>query len=423
MSKPTVVILAGGQSSRFFPFSFSTHKGGIALQGKTLLRHTLENLQKHGFENVIIVISPRDQESHTLQSDVQNAGLSLHISYVVQEEARGMGDAILLAHSSATPFGSDRLAIISAYQTQAAEILNQMLQKNVQNVVAATHTDRPWDYGILSIEDGFVTTITEKPERGTEASNQKVQTIYLLSNRLVEILRALPESTYNFEDALNILFKETQVAALQLNEALPSLKYPWDIFYFQKMFFAEQKSFIHKSAKIADTAVIDETKGTVYIDEGAVISHCARISGPTYIGKNAFVGDFSLIRESNLEEGVQVGVFSEIARSIFLPGSTIHSGYVGDSIIGEQVKIGAGFITANKRLDRQNIRVKVGEKLVNSERRALGVFIGEKTHVGIKTATMPGTCIGANSIIYPNLNISQNLPASSIAKTTTQSRK
>lgn len=423
MPKPTVLILAGGQNSRFFPFNSSTHKGGITLHGKTLLVHTLEDLAKNGFENVVIVISPRDRESQMLENDVKNANLNLQVSYVVQEEAKGMGAAVLLAYPEIVKYGQNQFAIIAAYQTQASEILNQMLQKNAENVVTTTHTDQPWEYGIVSSDNGFATAITEKPAKGTEASDQKIQTIYVLSPQFVEILQNLPDAEYNFEDALNILVKETQVPVLQLEKALPSLKYPWDIFHFQKMLLENQHSFIHESAKVANTAVIDEANGPVYIDEGAVISHCARIVGPSYIGKNVFVGDFSLVRESNLEEGVRVGVYTEIARSIFFPGSSIHNGYAGDSIIGNSVKIGAGFITANKRFDRKNVIVKVKENLVDTQRNATGVFIGEKTHIGIKTATMPGICIGPNSIVYPSLSVSHNLPAGTIFKNTTEDKK
>jgi len=108
-----------------------------------------------------------------------------------------------------------------------------------------------------------------------------------------------------------------------------------------------------------------------------------------------------------------IGAQSEVARSILMTKSTIHRGYVGDSIIGSNSKLGAGFLTANKRFDRKAIPVEVKGKLVDSGRRALGVIMGENVQVGTLVNTMPGKCIGSNTLIFPGSIIYQNIPAGS----------
>ncbi len=59
---PTVVILAAGENSRFFPLNQTTHKGALSLLGKPLIVRTLENLEENGFEHIVIVVSKKDFE-------------------------------------------------------------------------------------------------------------------------------------------------------------------------------------------------------------------------------------------------------------------------------------------------------------------------------------------------------------------------
>lgn len=67
---------------------------------------------------------------------------------------------------------------------------------------------------------------------------------------------------------------------------------------------------------------------------------------------------------------------------------------------------GRGFIVANKRLDRANIKVLVKKEKIDSEINNLGVMIGDKSSLGINVSSMPGSIIGPESLIYPRQIIS-----------------
>ena len=183
------------------------------------------------------------------------------------------------------------------------------------------------------------------------------------------------------------------------------------MFAIQKKLIAQQKTSIHSDAKIAPTAAIDDSSGPVVIEEGATVSHAARIVGPTYLGKQSFVGDFSLVRASNLESGVSIGVHSDVTRSIFLENASFHGGgFIGDSIIDQGAKLGAGVITANKRFDRDTIKTQVKDNKMDTNKKALGVIMGANSRFGIRTSTMPGIMIGANQTVAPGDIVSKNLP-------------
>lgn len=410
MAKPTVIIIAGGANSRFFPFQTFGHKGAFSLLGQSLLTRTLKSLQDHGYEKVICVITPKDAELKLSEEIVRTSALTLNVQFVIQPEPRGMGDATLLATTTLSQEELQRFAVISAYQTNAGEMLDQMLTLGDGMVVASAKTAHPWDYGMLSFNDaGQAVNIVEKPPVGTEPSDQKVLTIYMLTAAFNEQLKSLPPAKYNFETALATILQRQPAAVLKLVEQPQSLKYPWHILGFLKSLLTTIKSSRSSSAQIAPSAVIDESAGPVFIDEGARIGHAAHIVGPCYIGENVHIGDFVLVRQSSIERDVELGCFSEVARSLVGAGTHMHSGYLGDSVVGPNVRIGAGFVNANKRLDRRSIGVMVKGKVVDSGLTQLGALIGEGAKIGVHVSIMPGKCIGPRSVVYPHQSVERNI--------------
>jgi len=407
-SNPTVIILAGGGNSRFFPFNTDTHKGAIELCGQTLIELTVRDLQEHGYSDIVLVVSPKD---------FAGQGLSLmckdwNVKTILQPEAKGMGDAVLCAKE----YIQDRFVVTFPYLVDSGKVLEKMLgEAGTGSALAVAKTDEPWLYGILTIEDEKVSGIVEKPEKGQEKSNLYATGEYLLSNAFLEILSNEQPAEYSFESALDVYFKDHAVMA-SIVDAPPSEKYPWHLFDFQQIFFNQLQSSHHPEATIASTAVIDESHGPVVIENGAVIGDFVKILGPAYIGRKAFVGDYSFVRQSSLEEGVSVGANTEVVRSILMVGSELHFGYLADSIVGKNVKIGAGILTANKRHDRRNIQVDVKGQKVDVGRNNLGVMIGNDAKIGVRTTIMPGVVIGADAVVWPGLTLYRNVERSAEVK-------
>ena len=67
------------------------------------------------------------------------------------------------------------------------------------------------------------------------------------------------------------------------------------------------------------------------------------------IGENCEIGPYSRVRnKSSLEKNVRIGNFAEIKNSSIGKNSKInHHCYIGDSVIGYDVNIGAGVVTCN----------------------------------------------------------------------------
>lgn len=408
-TKPPVVILAAGANTRMFPLNSSEHKGMIELCGESIISRTLRNLVDHNYTEIVIIVSPKDSGGNGLSGQLSSLKLPLSISFVTQPEATGMGEALLQAQSLLPA----SFFVIAPYHVKAGAFLDQLLAQGKTNIVCTVATATPWLFGIVTLEEGKVIGLTEKPPKGTEASDQKVQALYYFDQEYFDCLKKTPSEMYSFETALDSLMKQGKVSSLQLDEALPSIKFSWHLFDFMSLFLKSMNSSRASTATVAPTAIIDDSKGAVIIDDNAQIGDFVKIVGPTYIGKNVQVGDYSFVRASSLEMDVTVGAKTEVVRSILLSKSSIHFGYLADSIVGKRVKIGAGCITANKRLDRAEITVNSNGKKIKTGRTALGAIIGERANIGVSTSIMPGVCIGSESVIFPGSVLYHSLPAGS----------
>lgn len=272
-------------------------------------------------------------------------------------------------------------------------------------------TKTPELFGMAKLKGDRILGIVEKPKKGKEPSNIKVTGVYLLEPKFFETYKKAKKHQYDFEDALSLYMKENDVRIVILDadrKKISSLKYPWHLFGVQKNLFDKfLKTKIAKSAQIAKNVVI---QGKVHIGENTKIFENAVIKGPCYIGDNCVIGNNALIREyTNLGNNVLIGANAEITRCIFQDNVHIHSGFFGDSIIGSGCRVGAGTITANARIDREQIKSTVKNKKIDTKLKSLGAIIGENTKIGIHCSLMPGIFIGSNCVIGPNSVVFENI--------------
>ncbi len=106
-------------------------------------------------------------------------------------------------------------------------------------------------------------------------------------------------------------------------------------------------------------------------------------------------------------------IFLEVKNSLIMSSAKVHSGFIGDSVIGEDCRIGAQFSSANVRLDRSEIKIQTEKEEVDSGLKHLGTIIGRNVKIGIKVSTMPGIIIGGGSIIGPSTVVLNNVPENS----------
>lgn len=147
----------------------------------------------------------------------------------------------------------------------------------------------------------------------------------------------------------------------------------------------------------------------VIIHPSAKIGDFVRIEGPCYIGANAEIRHSAYLRKGSwICEGAIVGHSSEIKNSVLLPGSKApHFNYVGDSILGFGVNIGAGAKLSNVRNDRRDVIVSLNDgERIKTGLKKLGAIIGDYSQIGCNVVTNPGSILAPSSMVPPNENVS-----------------
>jgi len=155
----------------------------------------------------------------------------------------------------------------------------------------------------------------------------------------------------------------------------------------------DRNIFIHNTAQIGKFVHLDASNGPIVIDQDCKISPFSSIVGPVYMGKRSSLKPATSIRKSVVGRICNLG--GEIKGSIIHPYSNkSHDGFLGDSILGSWINLGAGTITSNMKNNYQNIRISWDGNSCESGRQFLGSVIGDHTKTAIGVRLNTGTLIG-----------------------------
>src|SRR5712691_3681179 len=133
---------------------------------------------------------------------------------------------------------------------------------------------------------------------------------------------------------------------------------------------------ISPEAEVEEITSFDFSKGPVIVDGGAHIESFSQVAGPSYIGPKARL-HAALIR-SGTTIGDECRIGGEVENSIMMPYTNeSHHGYVGDSIVGEWVNLGAGSTFSNLKNTYGSVKMEVDGKKVDTNLVKLGPMVGD----------------------------------------------
>ena len=167
----------------------------------------------------------------------------------------------------------------------------------------------------------------------------------------------------------------------------------------------EEDSLLEDAAIIMPGAYLFDDK--IIIGSRTVVEPGALIKGPTVLGADAEVRQGAYLGgECLIGNQCVVGHTTEIKSSIMLDGSKAgHFAYIGDSILGKDVNLGAGTKLANLRMVPGMVMIEINRKYHNTGRRKLGAILGDRTETGCNSVTSPGTLMKPDSIVYPGISV------------------
>ena len=145
----------------------------------------------------------------------------------------------------------------------------------------------------------------------------------------------------------------------------------------------------------------------ISIGEGTKIHPGAYIEGPCIIGKEVEIGHGAFIRPYNLiDDFCKIGHATEVKGSVLFPHAKApHFNYVGDSILGCEVNLGAGVICANYKINKTEVAIHDNGQKTATGMKKFGAIIGDRASLGCNSVTNPGTLLKKEFWCVPCSNI------------------
>lgn len=154
----------------------------------------------------------------------------------------------------------------------------------------------------------------------------------------------------------------------------------------------------HPGSRIEPGCILNTEDGPIVIEEGARISRMSYIAGPAYVGPHARI-DSAHILSSVIGRHGRIG--GEVEESIFNDFSNKHhEGFVGHSIVGQWVNLGALTTTSDLKNNYGEVRLSVDGERVSTGTIKFGSIIGEFAKTAIGTLLNTGSVIEAGATVF-----------------------
>jgi bifunctional UDP-N-acetylglucosamine pyrophosphorylase / glucosamine-1-phosphate N-acetyltransferase len=434
----TVVILAAGLGTRM-----KSRKAKVLHQagGDTLLNHIVRAAMRVAEpERIVAVVGHQAAE---VQASVKVPG----VRFAVQTEQRGTGHAVLCAREVAMGEGlllilngdgpllraETLMALVAAAEAATGQ------EKSGGGAIVTTHLADPTGYGrIIRNPDGTVAAvIEEKPATPDQRTIREVNPgLYCFHagefwQHIDEVKPNNPANEYYLTDMVEILAQHGHpVRPFPVPDETELLGINTRV----ELALADKILRTRKTRELMLAGVTIENPGSVTVDVevevgmDSVLEANVQLRGRTRIGSgcrigtgtvlrdceladdvtilpyvvaddaviraNASIGPFSRLRmHADVGEGSHIGNFVELKKTKFGKGVKAgHLAYLGDSLIGADVNIGAGTITCNYDGQKKH-QTEIGE----------GVFVGSNSTLIAPLKIADGAYVAAGSTITTNV--------------------
>jgi bifunctional UDP-N-acetylglucosamine pyrophosphorylase/glucosamine-1-phosphate N-acetyltransferase len=391
------VVLAAGEGTRMRPLTETVPKPMLPVADRPLCAHAAAAAVAAGATELVVVVGYRADAVRGFFGDEYRG---VPVSIAVQERQRGTADAV----RAARPHLDGRFVVLNGdnlYQPADVEALFEAAP-----AIAAIEVDEPGNYGVLSTTSAGdrVTEIVEKPD--DPPSDLANAGAYAFPESALDDLDVgeSERGEYELTDVVARTIETTDVTPVTLSRWL-DVGRPWELLAANEWKIDDLERRID-----GDVAAGAELRGSVVVETGAKIDSGVVVEGPAIVRSGAEVGPNAYLRGATLVgEDCHVGHGVEIKNSVLMDGADVpHLSYVGDSLLGPGVNLGAGTQVANLRHDGADVRQTVKGDRVTTGRRKYGVVVGPDAKTGINTSLAPGVVLSAGARTAPGESVTRD---------------
>ena len=387
------VILAANRSTRLSPFIETRCKPMIRIAGQYILENTICYLKEAGIHDIVLVVNHQQDMIRQYFGSGQTLGVNLE--YVVQDELKGIGHALSLCRSSLEkkPF----LLVYGDVMTDNNPFLSilQTYSETDREVALIALPESSKEFGNVYLDHEMkISRLVEKPQ--ANQANYVFAGMFVLFPKIFELLE---ENQHDISRCYEQMIASSGLQASLWEKGWIDMIHPWHILDANRMLMSSWKTAeIDSTVKLLGHVHLE---GAVRIGPNVTIESGTVLKGPCYIGANSYVGNNSLIRNySAIGPDSIVGYGSELKNCVLFGNNDVgRLSFVGDSVLGENVKSGSGLTTVNHTVDYSRISCSSNSDTVETGLTKLGAFIGDSVSIGARHTLGPGSIVESGKII------------------------
>ena len=419
MNRISFVILAAGKSRRM----------------KSTKSKVLHNINERPIINYVNDIAENNQSSgiyYICSNEVQDYinNNFPKTKTIIQKQRLGTAHAVECARKFVSKKNNDIIVLFGdvpfVKNSTIKKLIKHKHKKRVIGAIVTFLTNNPFGYGRVVTKNGYVKDVIEEKDTNNDQKKIKICNSGILicdAKYLFKTLNKISNKNNQKErfltDICKIAYLENkpfsyincdEIEVLGVNSP-------------NQLIDLEQKYQNNKKNKLIKNGVILKNPESIYIGHGVkigrdviveqntiiknnvTINNSCNIRSGSYlegckIGKKCSIGPYARIRpNSKLSDYVKIGNFVEIKNSNIGKFSAVsHLSYIGDSILGKNVNIGAGTITCNYDGKKKNKTI-----------------IKDNVFVGSNCSLIAPIKISSNSVIGAGSVVSRDVPESFLA--------
>jgi len=385
------VILAAGEGQRLRPFTVTKPKVMLSIAGKPILQYVIESLAQNGIRNIVLIVGYRKEQVFDYLGSGEQFGVD--ITYITQE--RQLGTAHALAQAKAAT--EKEFLVLPGDNLIEADTIAQFVAIKPQAMLVK-RVDNPVRYGVVTIEQGVVKDIVEKPK---EAKGNIINTgIYAFTAEVFSFI----EAQLDIPDVLNSMIAQGYpINVKEIGNNWLDVVYPWDILSLNNVVLRQIQA---KLGGNIEAGVV--LKGLVSVGKDTLIRSNSYIVGPVVIGDGCDIGpSVCILPATSIGNNVVISPFTEIKNSVIGDDVNIGSGCViQDSVIDKGCVIKGQFTACSSQTE---VRINDEHYQVN-----VGAMLGGDCNLGNCVVAQPGVIVGNYSQVQALKLISGRLPDHSL---------
>ncbi len=430
--KTAVVILAAGRGERM---NSSIPKVLHKIQDNSMLQHVIDSAQKFGPAKIVVVAGKN-------YAEIKKSIKAKNISFAIQSEPKGTGDALSKARNFLRRFNGNILVLNGDVPLITHETLRKFFNLHLKGKkdisLVSFVAGNPSAYGRIFRDraGGLLSIIEEKDATQEQKKINEVNSgIYLIRYNMLDLLKDIRvnklKGEYYLTDIIGLakqrnfaveaycIGSEDEMMGVNTIQELLRARQAFRARIMNKwiqkgvVLIAPDSTFISEDAMIGKDTIIYPNvylEGKTRVGKGCVIHPNVRIVDSeirdaavikdstvienSLIRSKAVVGPFAHLRPGcDIGTKAKIGNFVEVKKSVIGNGAKAsHLSYLGDATIGKGVNIGAGTITCNYN-GKEKHKTTIEDN----------VFVGSDTQFIAPVTVGKGAYIGAGSTITKNV--------------------